>query len=343
MKRATVYAVLALCAVAVAAAPALAQEAAAEARPKAVVDEPVFDAERVNKGKNIVHDFVVKNEGTTPLRITDVRPACGCTVADYDEVIAPGASGKVHAVLDTTSFAGPISKGITVLTDDPENPQLTLTVKALVEPLVFVKPGYARFIQPQLSEPGTVEQLIFTRSFDALEVVDVTSPYPFLTTVARPAKADEVDSNGSGKQWVVTFTVDYEKAPVGALGDYVVVKTNHPEQTEVPIPVSGFVRPMVVVTPQDLDFGKIQVSGESAQAQLVVKNYGREDIEISFKDSTVPGVRVNVDSVEAGREYTLEVMLGPELPKGDFSGAIHLQLDHPKQKSLTIPLKGTRI
>jgi Protein of unknown function (DUF1573) len=343
MKRISSYAILALC-VAALAVPAIAQPASeAATAPKAVVDEPVFDAQRIGKGQDIVHDFVVKNEGNAPLHITDVRPACGCTVAEYDEVIAPGSTGKVHAVIDTTGFQGAISKGITVLTDDPENPHLVLTVKALVEPMIFVRPGYARFIQPQMSEPGQVEELLFTRTFEGLKVLSAKSPYPFLDVEFHQAKADELDANGEGNQWIVTLTLDYEKAPVGALADYVMVTTNHPQQKEVPIAISGFVRPMMVVTPQDLDFGKIQITEESAQARLVLKNYAREDIDVSFKDATIPGVKVTVAEVEPGREYSLEVLLGPELPKGDFSGVIHLNVNHPKQKTVDIPLRGSRI
>jgi hypothetical protein len=115
-----------------------------DARPRLVVPEAVWDAGKVAPGDMIVHDFELRNEGTAPLNVTDVRPACGCTVAEFDATIAPGATGKVHAVLDPSSFKGAIAKGITVLTDDPAQPRIELTVKATVEPLINVDPGWAR-------------------------------------------------------------------------------------------------------------------------------------------------------------------------------------------------------
>jgi len=350
MKRVHKHVILALCAglfCTLAALPAPAQEAggemSAKPQPKAVVDKPIFDAERVDVGESIVHDFEVRNEGDAPLHVTDVRPACGCTVAEYDKVIAPGESGKVHAVLDTSNETGGISKGITVLTDDPENPHIVLTIKAVIAPLIFINPGFARFIQPQLSEPGTVGQLLFTDDFDNLEVLGVESPYPFMTATARPAREDELSKEGKGKQWVVEITVDYGKAPVGALADYVAVKTNHPKQPTVQIPVSGFVRPMVVATPHDLDFGDVEIPEDGLTTHVVVKNYDREGMGVSFKRSTVPGVTVEVEPVREGHEYTLLVTLPPGLPKGDFSGKIELQLDHPRKKTLEIPVHGKRI
>ena len=48
-------------------------------------------------------------------------------------------------------------------------------------------------------------------------------------------------------------------AKVGPLADYVTVHTNHPKQKMVQIPVSGFVRPVMAVTPPTADFGKIEL------------------------------------------------------------------------------------
>src|SRR5437870_3299398 len=111
MKRHSSTAILALCAILIAAALALAADAG---KPKAVAAEPIKDMGVVPKGEKVTHDFLIKNDGTVPLEITEVRPACGCTVADFDKKIAPGQSGKVHVVVDTETFAGPIAKGVSV-------------------------------------------------------------------------------------------------------------------------------------------------------------------------------------------------------------------------------------
>ena len=220
----------------------------------------IKDVGKVGKGEKIAQDFVIKNEGDAPLEITDVKPTCGCTVAEFDHTIAPGGTGKIHAVVDTTDFGGPISKTIFVYTNDPDNARVELAVKAEVQPYVFVLPGFARFIQPQGSEPGSVEEIMFTGSFDDLEITKAESPYPFMTVTYRPAREEERREQGQGKQWVLTFTVDYKKTPIGTLADFVTVYTNHPKQPIVRIPVSGFVRPMIAVTPPEADFGEIDLS-----------------------------------------------------------------------------------
>lgn len=343
MKRLVIYAIVALCAGAAHVATATTQTDAPAPKPKAVVAEPVYDAGQVAKGEDVVHDFVVANEGDAPLNILEVRPACGCTVADYDEVIAPGATGKVHTVIDTSTFNGGISKGVTVLTNDPENPRLVLTTKALVKPLVFVEPGFARYVQPQMSEPGEVQELIYSEDFDKLEITDVKSPYDFLAVTYRKATDEEREERGKGNQWVLTLTLDYSKAPVGALADYVHVVTNHPKQKDVPIPVSGFVRPMVVVTPDEARLGQVDVSEAPQVASLLLKNYAQQNIDVSVAGTTVPGLKVGVEPLQEGREYKIILTVDEDVPKGDFDGTIRLNLNHPKMPTLEIPVHGTRL
>jgi hypothetical protein len=345
MKPRSLYAILTLCLVLVAVLPLVAQEAPveSEAQPKAVVAEPVFDAGKVNKGAQVAHDFVIRNEGRETLEIIEVHPACGCTVADYDASIAPGESGKIHAVVDTTEFAGGISKGMTVLTNDPDNPRLVLTMKATVEPAIYLRPGFARFIQAQNSDPGRVEQIIFTRDLQDLEISGVESPYPFLKADVRPATDEEKLEDGTGKQWVVTLTLDYSQAPVGPLADYVRLATNHPKQNEVQIPVSGFIRPMMVFTPEAADFGQIKVDGNTG-ATVLLKSFANDEIDVSVDAASLPpGVDVEVRPVEEGRSYNVVITLGPELPTGSFDEVIRLNTGHPKQPVVELPLRGTRI
>ena len=55
-----------------------------------------------------------------------------------------------------------------------------------------------------------------------------------------------------------------KEAPVGPVADHVLVRTNHPKQKRIEIPVSGFVRPMVAVTPPAVNFGKVDTGRVAA-------------------------------------------------------------------------------
>ena len=112
-----------------AAAPALADS-------RIVVPEATREAGLVVKGETIRHTFLIRNEGTTDLHISEVRPSCGCTAAEFDRVVGPGKEGRVVLAVETRSFQGPISKSALVLSDDPVSPQTTLLIKADVKPFV---------------------------------------------------------------------------------------------------------------------------------------------------------------------------------------------------------------
>ena len=177
MNRHVKTAILALVAVLFVATTLLAQAG----KPKAVPVEPIKDVGVVPKGDKVVHDFLIRNDGDVPLQITEVRAACGCTVVDYDKTIAPGQTGKIHAEVDTATFNGPISKSVTVFTNDPDAAQLDLTVRAKVEPFIQAKPGYARYITVQGEEKtGTIAQTIWAPDGTSFDVTGVESPYPFL-------------------------------------------------------------------------------------------------------------------------------------------------------------------
>jgi hypothetical protein len=318
--------VAALSAVLAFALPALA------AAPKAVVDKPIIDVGKVRKGEPIRQEFVIRNAGDAPLEITEVKPSCGCTVAEYDAVIAPGATGKVTAVVKTDSFGGGIAKSVTVFTNDTDNPRLSLVVKALVREPVIVRPGYARFMTVQGQPVESSVQTVSAPDGTAFRVLSVESPYPFVKATHRPDEGEE-------GRWQVEVSLD-RGAPVGPLADYLVVRTDHPEQPEVKIAVSGLVRPVIAVTPKVADFGRREVI-EPQSKSLEVKNLGEAVVELTEATSDVAGLEAVIEPVEEGRHYRIQLTLTDAVPKGDFEGRLTIKTSSERQPVLEIPLRGT--
>ena len=104
------------------------------AGPALAIDKAIEDAGNIRAGERIQAVFVIRNEGSAELRITDARPSCGCTVATFDRSIDPGKSGAVRATVETRGMSGPIAKTVTVVSDDPAHPQAVLTIRAVVTP-----------------------------------------------------------------------------------------------------------------------------------------------------------------------------------------------------------------
>lgn len=316
--------------------------AQAAGQPKAVAAEPIKDVGVVAKGEKATHDFVLRNEGSVPLQITDVKASCGCTVADYDKTIAPGQTGKVRVAIDTATFNGPIAKGVTVFTNDPAAPQMELTIRAKVEPFISVKPGYARYIVVQgETQEGKISQTLWAPDGASFDVVKVESPYPHLKTSFREARPEERIADAPGKQWKVEMQLS-NSSPVGPLSDSVQVHTNHPKQKLVQIPVSGFVRPTISVTPSVADFGQIELK-EPLRKAINIKAFSTENVKVTGVQENIAGLDTQLEALEEGREYQVRVILKPEMVKGPFNGKLTILTDSPRMPKIEVELKGTVI
>ena len=113
-------------------------KAAAPAGPQITFEETAFEAGDTPAGAKLSHDFVVKNTGSADLEIKRVAPGCGCTVASFDKVVAPGQSGKI--TIEVTLYeewAGrKINQSAVVETNDPEAQYTSLTISANLLPKI---------------------------------------------------------------------------------------------------------------------------------------------------------------------------------------------------------------
>ncbi len=309
-------------------------------RPKLAISEPTADLPPVVQGEKISHDFVVKNEGTAALKIDEVIPSCGCTVISFDKEIAPGATGKIHAEVDTSKLTGGSVKSLTVRTNDPENREVLLSLMVKVATEVEFNPGFARFVQGRGHPPGVIKQLFYAPTFPDLQIVSVDSPWPALKVEHREATEQERRKDVPGKQYVFTLSLDYDKAEIGPLSGRVEVTTNHPRQKTALLPVSGFVRPLLAVTPPFVDFGQLDLS-QPAEARFKVANFGAKAMQVTAVEATLPGSETTFKVDEAGRSYFIEMKLSPTMPKGPFKGDLRIHTDSPAEPLVTVPLAGT--
>lgn len=87
----------------------------------------------VKQGEKVLLKFKCKNTGVKPLVLTNVRPGCGCTVADYSkEAILPGKEGWVETSFDSKKFCGEVHKSVMAMSntinDRERNLQFTGTI-----------------------------------------------------------------------------------------------------------------------------------------------------------------------------------------------------------------------
>ena len=69
--------------------------------------DSIKDFGTIAEGQKVEVAFRFRNIGATPLVITNVRPSCGCTIAEQPmQPIAPGAEGHISATFNSEGHAG---------------------------------------------------------------------------------------------------------------------------------------------------------------------------------------------------------------------------------------------
>lgn len=103
------------------------------------MSEPEYNFGRIPNDRGVEHVFKVKNRGDRPLVITGVRTSCGCTAAMMEtSVIEPGGTGNLRVSFNPKGGKNPVTRTITVSSNDPEKKDLALRVSADPQPASMV-------------------------------------------------------------------------------------------------------------------------------------------------------------------------------------------------------------
>jgi hypothetical protein len=91
--------------------------------------ESLYDFGKINEGEKVNHIFKFTNTGDKPLMLQDARASCGCTVPEYTkDTIAPGASGEIKVIFDSSGKNGKIDKTVTVTANtEPATTDIKIT------------------------------------------------------------------------------------------------------------------------------------------------------------------------------------------------------------------------
>ena len=98
----------------------MAQEESETIKPMAEFNVTTYEFGKIQQGIPAKATFIVKNTSMVPLVITNVKPTCGCTVADYPkEPIRPGETGEIVATYNAKT-PGNFTKTVKVFTNTAE-------------------------------------------------------------------------------------------------------------------------------------------------------------------------------------------------------------------------------
>jgi len=146
------------------------------AQPEIKFESTTYDFGKIKEeGGKVTGKFIFTNVGNEPLELTNVRPGCGCTAANYSKgAIAPGEQGYIEATYNPYNRPGAFNKNIRVTTNEPkflENDKATphmIFIKGEVikrPPTEFELAGYTKTSgMLRIKEPDVAHNMLNTES-----------------------------------------------------------------------------------------------------------------------------------------------------------------------------------
>ena len=241
-------------------------------------------------------------------------------MASFDEVIPPGQVGRVIAKINTKEFRGPVDRSITLMSNDPDQPQVAVWLHVEAAGSVLLLPRGVLDLRPgHPTLPAAAKLLVRQDPGEKgeMHITDVKVDAPWLKVASRKVEAPEEAADGLPPALAGDVVLTVEPAgevPEGTHRQTIRFATGLPTEPSLEIPVSVFLRARLQVSAEQIVFGAPEADGARRAAVLVSL---REDVA---KDPLAvegpPEVQSTFDSAGANRFNVRLTWTGKGEPRG---------------------------
>lgn len=204
--------------------------------PRISIQPRDWDYGYLPKGVSVSHIYTIKNEGDDTLRITNVRPSCGCTSAPLSKnVLAPGESVDLKVNFNSQNFLGQVTKTVHIQSNDQSAPYSTISFSAKIaqaSPLVSWVPGEVVYDSLPQGRNDTRKVLITSNDTENLKITPVELPKEFVNV---ELKKQGLKPKQTGE---VIFRLKKD-VPVGAFAECATFEMTGTQTSRFTIPIRG--------------------------------------------------------------------------------------------------------
>jgi hypothetical protein len=297
--------------------------------PKAVVDKPLYDFGSALEGTMLTHTFTIKNTGEGYLDIRGIKTSCGCTTGQPSSMhIAPGGTSDIAVSFDTHFQKGHQVRTITAYTNDPNNPQVAMTMQGIVKKQVEAQPDQVSFGNDIKRGTEDTREILVSDLNPSRGAFSVGP----LSNSNSSIKVEQM-KRPDGKPGALLKVTRLKTMPVGPFDDTVKIITNRvPLQIEVFGTVSGDLN----IDPAQVSFGIVK-PGQDVVRIFKLSNEGKKPVKVLNVASSSPAVGAVAEAVTPGKEYKVTVTLRHGTPDGQLYGNLTIKTDDPDQATLNVP------
>jgi hypothetical protein len=253
----------------------------------------------VPRGPMLTHPFHVRNNGSVPIHIADIRVSCGClTAAALENTIQPGQETIILAQMNTTRFAGVKTVTIFVRFDQPQSEEVRLWVQANSRDDVTVTPDAVNFGQVKRNSMPSAAVTVSFLGKNSWRIQGVQCESNYVQATIKEEKR-----NTNDVAYVVTARLRAD-APVGKWYTDIWLQTNNPATPRVRVPVNVEIESALSVSPAVVDLGQVKV-GSQVERKVIVRgvapfqitNVKGADQDLVVRETTTGNRPVHVLSV----------------------------------------------
>lgn len=344
------------------------------AQPKIKFASTTYDFGKIHEeGGKVTGKFEFTNVGDSDLVLTNVRPGCGCTAANYTrDAIAPGQKGYIEATYNPYNRPGAFNKNIRVTTNEPQfrgdnksGPHMIFIKGEVIKrpPTVFEKAGYKNGNgMSRIKNPNVTHNLLNTESVkDTFQIhnfwnrpisYEVSSPEGYVTEVYRSFGSSIMP----GQDGILVLKYDASKRNAfGQLKDIVTIATNDSIESKKMIYYSVNIKedfsklskkqlknaPVSVVSGTECDFGQVQKNAQQKRS-LTLTNKGKDPLYIRSLQTSNGMFKADTDlkEIPAGGKATILVTFRAHTRASNQKATLEVITNDPNNPIHVINLKA---
>jgi hypothetical protein len=304
---------------------------AVTAGPRVEFDSTILNFGKAVAGQVIEHDFIFTNTGDQTLEIRDVRPTCGCTVAGaWNHSLEPGKSGIIPMRFTSEYKDKDVFKTVIVDTNDPHQTNVILQIIGTVWETIDVSPAFVMF---GASSDCTTNQTRVVHIVNNLDESLILSDLKCMDDSLKTA----VQTIQAGKEFELQITLPPPLKP-GSKTIPISLKTSSSNLPVINITAFVTVEHIITSTPPQIILSAGPLSA-NVQVKVMIQNNGTEMTVLSKPSINIKGVDVQLNEVQAGRQFILTAIFpaGLKIPAGK-NVQVQIKTDNSKFPIVTVPV-----
>jgi hypothetical protein len=309
------------------------------AAPKIQFDKTVYDFGTTSLVDSVTGTFTYQNIGAADLKLSKPQPSCGCTVASVKpDVLKPGEKGELVFTIRVGGQRGELKKQIGVPSNDPQSPNVSLSIKIEMKQIVEAVPQQLSIGALRQGTTTNLTAVLRRTDGQKLVIASVQPSSKSLTAQVEPMEG----TNDQSARLVIELHGD---GVPRAINENVKVFLAGISQPAMTVFVNGRLLGDVVLDHEQLYWpvtGPSQGTPQEPQAlpvRRITVSSTRPDqpLKITNLSSSLTNLTVELVTVDTGKVYSVVAKFA-QAPTQSERGTISFDTNTSVQPTIIVPV-----